>query len=69
MQFSSVLNGDVTIESGDNIHVYEVGTSECGRFDNDPFRVSVAVSSDITGAFEEIGEGGRGDNIIPVSGL
>ena len=69
VQFSSVANGDVTIENGDDIHVYEVGSTECGRFDDDPFRVSVSVADDITGDFEEIGEGGRGNNIIPVSGL
>ncbi len=69
VQFSSVAAGDVTIENGDSVHVYEVGRTECGRFDDDAFRVSVSVADDVTGDFKEMGEGGRGSNIVPVSGL
>jgi hypothetical protein len=68
-QFSSISNGDVAIENGDDIHVYEVGSTECGRFDDDPFRVSVSVSDEIGGAFTEVGIGGQGENIVPVTGL
>jgi hypothetical protein len=61
---------DVTIENGDSINVYEIGTTMCPgtRFDNDPYRVSVSVSDDL-GAFIEMGTGGDGKNIIPVTGL
>ncbi len=69
VQFSSVADGDVTIENGDSIHVYEVGAAECGRFDDDAFLVSIAVSDAINGDFKEMGEGGRGSNIVPVTGL
>ena len=69
VQFSSVTNGDVAIENGDDIHVFEVGATECGRFDNDPFDVSVSTSDDVTGVFVELGRGGEGNNIIPVTGL
>jgi len=69
VQFSSVTNGDVAIENGDDIHVFEVGATECGRFDDDPFDVSVSTSDDVTGVFVELGRGGEGNNIIPVTGL
>ncbi len=69
VQFSSVEAGDVTIENGDSVHVYEVGGTECGRFDDDAFRVSVSVADAITGDFKVMGEGGNGTNIVPVSGL
>jgi len=69
VQFSSITNGDVGIQNGDDIHVYEVGATECGRFDDDPFRVSVSVSDEIGGAFTEVGIGGQGENIVPVTGL
>jgi hypothetical protein len=61
---------DVSIENGDSINVYEIGTTMCPgtRFDNDPYRVSVSVSDDL-GAFVEMGTGGDGRNIIPVTGL
>lgn len=69
VQFSSVTNGEVAIENGDDIHVFEVGATECGRFDDDPFDVSVSTSDDVTGVFVELGRGGEGSNIIPVTGL
>jgi hypothetical protein len=70
VDFSSVVNGDVTIENGDQIHVFEIGSTECNAFDDDPFSVSVAiaVSDDVSGSFQEIGVG-DGSNIAPVTGL
>ena len=66
--FSS-LEDDPVIEVGDSVHVFEIGATECGRFDDDPFRVSVSISAEISGAFIEVGAGGQGENIIPVTGL
>jgi hypothetical protein len=63
------FDGGAEVENGDSIHVYEIGATECGRFDNDPFSVSVGVSDDLDGTFIVIGDGGDGNNIIPVSGL
>lgn len=63
------FDGGAEVENGDSIHVYEIGATECGRFDNDPFRVAVGVSDDLNGTFIEVGTGGEGNNIIPVSGL
>ncbi len=68
MGFSSPL-GLRPIENGDAIHVYEVGAAECGRFDDDPFVVTVSVGDGQLGVFVELGRGGDGSNIIPVSGL
>lgn len=61
---------DVIIANGDSIHVYEIGASMCPGtpFDNDPYKVSVSVSDEL-GTFIEVGSGGDGDNIIPVTGL
>jgi hypothetical protein len=59
---------DVTIEIGNSIKVYELGSTLCGRFDDDPYRVSVSVSDDL-GSFIFIGNGGQGSNEVPVSGL
>jgi hypothetical protein len=59
--------GNEAIENGDTIKVYEVGATLCGRFDDDPFRVSVGVSTDL-GTFVEQGEG-HGQIEFPVSGL
>jgi uncharacterized protein YegL len=59
---------DVTIENGNSIKVYELGSTLCGRFDDDPYRVSVSVSDDL-GSFIFIGDGGQGSNEVPVSGL
>ena len=59
-----------SIENGDRIHIYEVGSTECqGNFDDDPYAISVSVSAELSGSFIEIGSGGNGENIIPVSGL
>lgn len=69
VQFSSIESGDVVIENGDDIHVFEVGSTECGRFDDDPFSVSVSTSDDVGGTFIELGDGGTGSNIVPVTGL
>ena len=69
VSFSGGGNGDQVIENGDAIHVYEIGATECGRFDDDPYSVSVGVSDTDTGSFIEIGAGAAGDNIIEVSGL
>ncbi len=57
------------IENGDAIHVYELGATECGRFDDDTVTVSVGVSDQDLGAFIEMGTTVAGDNIIEVSGL
>ncbi len=69
VSFSGDGNGDQVIENGDAIHVYEVGATECGRFDDDPYSVSVSVSDADNGAFIEVGRGAVGDNVIEVSGL
>ena len=69
VEFSSEENGDVFIENGDSIHVYEIGSTECGRFDNDPFSVSVGTDSTPDSEMIALGSGGDGNNIIPVSGL
>ena len=66
--FSGGDNGDQIIENGDSIHVYEIGATECGRFDDDPYSVSVGVSDTDTGAFVDLAVG-EGSNIIPVEGL
>lgn len=59
---------DVSIDNGDSVKVYEIGAFLCNRFDDDPYQVSVSVSTDL-GSFVEIGEGGAGGNVIPVTGL
>ncbi len=69
VSFSGGDNGDQIIENGDSIHVYEIGATECGRFDDDPYTVSIGISDIDVGAFIEIGSGAAGDNIIEVSGL
>ncbi len=58
----------VGVENGDSIKVYEIGALLCGRFDDDPYSVSVSASTD-QGSFIELGQGGAGSNTIPVSGL
>ena len=59
----------VTIENGDSVHVFEVGATECGRFDDDTVKVSVSISDDVDANFIEIGSTGVGNNIVPVTGL
>ena len=69
-EFSSADNGDVVIENGDKIHVYEIGATECGRYDDDPFSVSVGFSGDSD--FVNLGDYGYGTgagNEALVSGL
>lgn len=58
----------LTLRDGDSIKVYEIGAFLCGRFDDDPYRVAVSVSTEL-GTFIEVGSGGAGGNVIPVSGL
>ncbi len=65
--FVIVSFGGDEIENGDAIHIYEVGNTECGRFEDEPFTVS--VSDDDLGSFLELGVSSTGDNIIEVSGL
>lgn len=67
--FTGPENGLQPIESGDVIHVYELGAVECGRFEDDPYRVSVGVSDTETGAFITVGENSDGSNLIPINGL
>ncbi len=67
--FSGDGNGDQVIENGDAIYVYEIGATECGRFDDEPYTVSVGVSDNNTGTFIELGSTGSGDNIIEIQGL
>ena len=59
---------EVAIENGDVVKVYEVGNLLCGRFDDDPYQVSVSISTD-QGTFVELGDGGSNRNLIPVTGL
>ena len=61
---------DVSIENGDSIRVHEIGRTLCPStsYDDDPYSVSVSVSTDL-GSFQEIGTGGEGKNTIPVTGL
>lgn len=63
-------NQDVTISNGDSIRVHEIGRTLCPNtsYDDDPYRVSVSVSTDL-GTFHEIGTGGEGKNTVPVTGL
>ena len=61
-------NEDVTIENGDRVHIYELGERECGRFDDDPVRVSVGTSNNPLNDFVEMGDTTE-SNIVPVSGL
>ena len=63
-------NRDVTIENGDSIRVHELGRTLCPStsYDDDPYRVSVSVSTGL-GTFHEIGTGGEGKNTVPVTGL
>lgn len=63
-------NNDLTIQNGDSIKVYELGGTLCpgSGYDDDPYSVSVSVSTDL-GTFQEIGQGGEGRNILPVRGL
>jgi len=58
----------VTIESGDRIVVYELGSAVCPNqptWDNDPTRVSISIS-DERSTFEELFVTGSGQNIAPV---
>lgn len=59
--------GDAIIENGDSIDVVELGSTECGTFDDDSWAVSVSVSTD-EGSFLELGDG-VGSSTIAVSGL
>jgi hypothetical protein len=59
---------EVAVENGDTIKVYEIGSFLCDRFDDDPYQVSVSVTTD-QGDFVELGQGGANNNLIPVSGL
>jgi hypothetical protein len=61
-------DADAVIEDGDTLRVYEVGATLCGRYDDDPYRVSVSVSTAL-GDFIELGDGGNGSNDVPVRGL
>ncbi len=67
VQFSD-RSRDAKVENGDRLRVYEIGATQCGAFDDDPYRVSVSVSDDL-GSFVEVGTGGRGVITIPVTGL
>ncbi len=66
--FSGGDNGDQIIENGDSIHVYEIGATACGRFDDEPYSVSIAVSDSDTNAFFTLAVG-EGSNPILVQGL
>ena len=46
--------GDQNIEAGDTIDVIELGSTECGEFDDEPYAVGVAISAD-GNQFIEIG--------------
>jgi hypothetical protein len=60
---------DVTIENGDSIRVHEIGSTSCpGQFDDDPYSVSVSVSTSL-GDFIEIATDVNGDGAVSVSGL
>ncbi len=59
---------DVTIEEGDTLNIYEVGSTLCGQYQDDPYRVSVSVIT-TQGSFIEVGSGGNGSNQILVPGL
>ena len=66
--FIIVSFGDEVIENGDSIHVYEIGSVECGRFDDDPYSIAVSKSDGLDD-FVEVGTGSDGSNTIPVFGL
>ena len=57
----------VTFDSGDTIHVYEIGQAECpgSNSDDDPYDVKVSVGTDV-GSFTQVGTGGVGSNIITI---
>ncbi len=59
---------DVTVEAGDSIKIYELGSTLCPstNYDDDPYNVSVSVSTDL-GTFVEVGAGGEGRNVIPIA--
>ncbi len=61
---------DITINNGDSIKVHELGRTLCpsSSYDDDPYQVGVSVSTEL-GTFVEIGTGGEGRNVIPVTGL
>lgn len=63
--------GDAVIENGDNIYVYEIGATECGLFDDDPFEVAVLKIPELNDPDTTfLGNGGSsGGNILPVRGL
>jgi hypothetical protein len=60
---------DVTVENGDSIVVHEIGRGSCpaSSFDDDPYALSVSVSSDA--GFIELATGAEGVAPIPVTGL
>lgn len=64
--FSS-STADVTFSKGAQITVHEVGVTECpgSTFDDDPYNVSISVSSD-RGTFTQIGEAANGTATITV---
>ncbi|MEO1269758.1 MAG: hypothetical protein AAFX99_16855 [Myxococcota bacterium] len=62
------FEADTSMEPGDIIMVYELGPTLCPEqtgWVDEPYQLSVAVSNE-EGLFIEIGEGGTGQNMIPV---
>ena len=39
--------GDAIIENGNYVHIYEIGRNECGRFDDDPWQISLLRRPDV----------------------
>jgi hypothetical protein len=73
--FTSLNGGNVivsfggeVIENGDAIHVFEIGRTECGRFDDDAYGVSISATDDFTGNVVQLGTAAE-INIVEVSGL
>ncbi len=59
----------VAIENGDSIRVFEIGQTECGRFDDDSVSISISVLGGAEGELVLLGLTAPGSNVIPVSGL
>lgn len=62
----STTNDDLTFGSGARVTVYELGPTSCAdqpSWDDDPFSVSVSVSSD-RDTFTEVGTGGPGRRMV-----
>jgi hypothetical protein len=59
---------DVTIEPGDSIRVHELGSTLCGQYDDDPYRLAVSVSTNL-GDFIEITDSATGAVSITVPAL